>query len=193
MRTEGAPSGVAVATATASGTATWAWASRYHAANWSIGFAATSLSRSSTCSLTALSSADDGALRVGQGALGERADEHQHQAGGEDQEDRQANARVEVLLEGAVDCQRHGLRPARQVAGEHDRRPELAEGPRPGHDRAAQENRRRQRQDHVAKGAPTACAVERRRFGDLARYGPEPTDGRAHVERRGDEELGDHD
>src|SRR5262245_2852983 len=125
MRTEGAPSGVAVATATASGTATWACASRYHAANWSNGFAATSLSRSSSCSLTTVSSADGGALGVGQGALGERADEHQHQAGGEDQKDRQADARVEVLLEGAVDRQRHRLRPARQISREHDRRPEL--------------------------------------------------------------------
>ena len=77
-------------------------------------------------------------------APAQAADGDQHAERGEDEDRRGRDRRVEVAaLELAVDDERQRLRPALDVAGEHDRRAELAEGPRPGHHDAGGEGRRR--------------------------------------------------
>ena len=70
----------------------------------------------------------------------QRADRDQHAKGGQHQDRRGRDRRIEVPgLEVAVDHERQGLRPALDVAREHDRGTELAECPRPGHDQARRE------------------------------------------------------
>ena len=61
-----------------------------------------------------------------------------------------------------VDDERQRLGPALDVAGEHDRRPELAERPRPGHDQAGGQGRAGERH---GDRAGTAAAPRRRRPG----------------------------
>ena len=87
-----------------------------------------------------------------------------------------------------VDDERQRLGPALDVAGEHDRRPELAEGPRPAHDGAGGERRSGQRRGDppedlafrrpVDAGGVLDVAVDRRRSR------PAPTARRTAPRRR---------
>src|SRR6185503_8082924 len=64
----------------------------------------------------------------------ERPDRDEHAERRDDQDGGRRDRGVEVAgLELRVDDERERLRPALHVAREHDRRPELTEGPRPGH------------------------------------------------------------
>ena len=87
-------------------------------------------------------------------------DQHKHTKRCCQQDRRQGQRDIHVQLETNVDRQRHGLRATWKVAGEDNRRAKFAQGPRPGHHRAAEERRPRQRRGDVAKDLPTAGAVE---------------------------------
>src|SRR5204862_5576573 len=74
-------------------------------------------------------------------APSQHANRDEDTEGREDEDCRGGDRRVEIAaLELPVDDERQGLGPALDVAGEHDRRPELTQRSRPAHDEPRRES-----------------------------------------------------
>jgi len=71
------------------------------------------------------------------GALQQALDQYQGKGRGCQEDDRQRQGQVEAELKSELDCQRHGLGAAREVASKDDGGAELAQGSGPGHGRTA--------------------------------------------------------
>ena len=122
-----------------------------------------------------------------------RANGDQQREGDRHQHDRQALRRAQVRFERRVDGQRQRLRSPAHVAGEHQRRAELAERARPAHRRAA-------RQAGPGDGDGDGEEEARRRRAQRARHqhqigieAAEGRDGRLEIEGRGHERLREDD
>ena len=100
-------------------------------------------------------------------------------------------AASQVGLQRQVDRQRHGLGLAREVAGEGDRRAELAERPGPAEHRAGRDPGRDERQRDPAEGGPPARAEGGRRLLVAGVGAAQRALDRDHQERHRDERLGD--
>ena len=110
----------------------------------------------------------------------------------EQQDHAQGAGELRLRLQHLEDQRRHRLRGARVVAGEGDGRPELAQRPGPGQDRAGEHPGQGQRQRHPPEGGPPVGA-------ERGRHDVVPLAGRAqgaldaeHVERQRDERVGEH-
>ena len=115
---------------------------------------------------------------------GER-DHQQHQ--------RQDDRCLRVALQRQVDRERHRLRRPREVAGERDRRAELAQRPRPAEHRARGDAGRDERQGDAAERRPSAGAERRGDVLEAGVGGAQRALDADHQERHRDERLGDHD
>ena len=108
------------------------------------------------------------------------------------QNEAQDDGRLEPALQQQVHLQRDRLGPAREVAGEGDRRPELAEGPGPASTAPAARDGRDQRQCDPAEDRPAAGAERAGRVLVSAVGRPKRGLGGDHEERHGHERLGQH-
>ena len=96
-------------------------------------------------------------------------------------------------LELRVDDERQRLRPALDVAGEHDRGAELAERSGPAHHQAGRQRRAGERHRDRAEHPGLRGAVDPRRILEVAVDPGDPGPCRPHEERRRHERLGEDD
>ena len=112
----------------------------------------------------------------------------------DDQQDqRQHDRRLRVVLQRQVDRQRHGLRRAREVAGEGDRRAELAQRPGPAEHRAGGDAGRHQRQGDPPERRPPVGAEGGGGVLEPGVGGPQRALDADDQEGHGHERLGDDD
>lgn len=110
-------------------------------------------------------------------------------------EDRSGGDRgVEVAgLELAIDDQRKGLRPAFDIAGEHDRGPEFAQRAGPAHDEAGRKGSGGEGDRDVAKHIDLGGAVNPRSVLQISLDAGDAGSSRPHEERCRHEGLGQDD
>src|SRR4051794_8455474 len=100
--------------------------------------------------------------RVSADALAQQAlDDKEHRERCREQDRRKGECYVEVELEPDIDRKWHGLRSARKVASEDDRRAKLPKRSRPRHHGTADKGGPRQEQCDRTKYLQRRCAVDR--------------------------------